>query len=238
MNILIQFPTFNRPEKFFKCFEKYIRLSSGKHQLHFNINCEQDDSQLHGYESKLYLIDKLCVEEFNHIKMSLNVENYGNKIAAINANVDSRDFDIVLCASDDMIPQVENWDDEICQAMIDNFPNLDGCVHFNDGYSNGNLITFSILGKQLYDYFGYIYHPDYKSLYCDNEFTQEVIKLGKVKYIDKIIIKHEHYAEQGNSNSGDYDLAAKKTLFYSGRDKMVFELREKYGFPKQRITND
>lgn len=237
MNILIQFPTFNRPEKFFKCFEKYVKLSSGKHKIHFNINCEESDKKLPEYESKLILIDKLS-RDYQNVSTSFNVEDYGDKISAINSHIGCRDFDIVLCASDDMIPCAEGWDDEICKAMITNFPDLDGCIYFNDGYSGDKLITFSILGKNLYYRFGYIYHPDYKSLYCDNEFTQEVKRLNKVKYIDKIIIKHEHYTQPDNSNSGDYDLAAKKTIFYSGRDKIVFHFREKIGFPKERITND
>jgi len=78
----------------------------------------------------------------------------------------------VICASDDMVPKAWGWDNEIAIAMNQHFPDLDGCVHFNDGNTDGELITFSILGKRLYERFGYIYHPDYKSLYCDNEFKK------------------------------------------------------------------
>ena len=62
--------------------------------------------------------------------------------------------------------------------------------------------------------------------------------MDKVKYIDKIIIKHEHYGEEGNVNSGDFDLAAEKTLRYAGRDGQVFQLRQSKGFPRERITLD
>ena len=138
-----------------------------------------------------------------------------------------------------MIPQVDNWDDYIVTAMMEHYPDLDGCISFDDGHADKcGLITFSILGRKLYDHFGYIYHPDYKSLYCDQEFTEEVKRLDKVTYIDKMIIKHEHYAEEGNSNSGDCDYSAKKTLYFSGRDGQVFEERKKLGFPKKRITTD
>ena len=122
--------------------------------------------------------------------------------------------------------------------MKQHFPDLDGCVHFDDGNTNGELITFSILGKKLYDHFGYIYHPDYKSLYCDDEFTQEVRSMGKEKYIDKIIISHEHYSVEGTENYGELDLAGRKTLHYSGRDQIVFNKRKELGFPRERITND
>ena len=87
----------------------------------------------------------------------------------------------------------------------------------------------------MYDHFGYIYHPDYKSLYCDDEFTQEVRSIGREKYIDKVIIKHAHYSLE---KEPQHDMATHKTLYYSGRDQMVFNKRKELGFPKHRITND
>ena len=75
-------------------------------------------------------------------------------------------------------------------------------------------------------------------MYCDNEFTQEVTRMGKVTYVDKVIIKHEHYGEEGNTKSGDHDFAAQKTLYYAGRDGQVFEHRKNLGFPKEKVTTD
>ena len=152
--------------------------------------------------------------------------------------MDNKSFDIVICASDDMVPKQYSWDQKIAEAMKKYFPDLDGCVHFDDGNTKGKLITFSIIGRKLYEEFGYIYHPDYKSLYCDDEFTQVVRAMGKEKYIDEIIISHEHYSVEGTENHGDADYAAQKTLHYSGRDQFVFNKRKELGFPKERITND
>ena len=174
----------------------------------------------------------------NTSKAKVHYDEETTKISAINDHIEPDLYDIIICASDDMIPHAEGWDNDIATAMQEHYPNLDGCVHFNDGVTDGKLITFSILGRELYKSFGYIYHPDYKSLYCDDEFTQEVMRMDKVKYIDKVIIKHEHYGEKGNSNSGDLDFSAQKTLVYAGRDGMVFEHRKQLGFPKERVTND
>ena len=62
--------------------------------------------------------------------------------------------------------------------------------------------------------------------------------MSKAKFIDKVIVSHEHYSVQGTENHGDLDLAAQKTLHYSGRDQVVFNKRKELGFPKERITND
>lgn len=236
MKILIQFPTYSRPQKFVNVLNQYVETCSDKHEIFFNINCDSDDLTMQNRNVVNQIHSTLNAK--SNVSGAIWLDKNTDKISAINDHIEGVDFDIVICASDDMIPKAWSWDIEIANAMQQHFPNLDGCVHFNDGNTNGDLITFSILGKKLYEHFGYIYHPDYKSLYCDDEFTQEVRVMGKEKYIDKIIIRHEHYGEEGNSNSGDFDASAQKTLKYSGRDQMVFERRKQLQFPKQRITND
>lgn len=234
MRILIQFPTFRRRDKFLNCLSKYVDLASGNNGLFFNINCDYHDETMNNFETmeEIYeIVDDNAV--------AINFDKNTTKIGAINANINPDSFDVLVCASDDMIPQIYGWDDEIALAMTTHFPNMDGAIHFNDGNKNADkLITLSVMGVELYKHFGYVYHPDYKSLYCDNEFTEEVYRLGQVVYVDKVIIKHEHYSIDGNSNSGDYDVAAEKTLKFSGRDGVVFGQRKQMGFPSYRITND
>lgn len=236
MKLLVQFPTFARADKFVRVLDQYVETSSDHHELFFNINCDLSD---------LSMTDPYIQERISYIlNKKINVDGTQNfdanteKISAINDHIGERDFDIVICASDDMVPKAHGWDNEIAIAMQEHFPDLDGCVHFNDGNTDGKLITFSILGKTLYDHFGYIYHPDYKSLYCDDEFTQVVRAMGKEKYIDKVIISHEHYSVEGTENYGDLDLAGRKTLHYSGRDQLIFNKRKEMGFPSHRITSD
>ena len=234
MRLLVQFPTLGRPEKFLKVLNQYVARLSTWNETFFNINCDIEDESMNNAE---------VVNEIHKI-LSKRQESRGvihfdrdtDKISAINAHVEEQSFDTVICASDDMVPQVFSWDQRIAEAMQEHFHDLDGCVHFNDGNTNGELITFSILGKKLYEYFGYIYHPDYKSLYCDDEFTQVVRAMGKEKYIDNVIITHEHYSVEGTENHGDVDFAARKTLHYSGRDQLVFNKRKELGFPRHRIT--
>lgn len=236
MNFLIQFPTLSRPEKFLSVLNKYISTCSTWNKIFFNINCDVDDDTMNNayvQERVKYLLGKR-----HEVDGVINYDKDTDKISAINANIDNKSFDVIVCASDDMVPKVYSWDQKIAQAMSENFPDLDGCVHFNDGNTNGELITFSILGRKLYEHFGYIYHPDYKSLYCDDEFTQVVKQMGKEKYIDEVIITHEHYSIEGSENHGQMDYAAAKTLHYSGRDNFVFNKRKELGFPKQRITQD
>ncbi len=238
MRFLIQFPTYKRPVKFLDCLEKYVQMASGKHSLYFNINCDLEDKQMYNGAMVQCITDIFKARGLDNISNAMNFDDNTEKISAINAHINTDIFDILLVASDDMIPVLDGWDDEIARAMEKFFPNLDGALHFDDSYTSDKLITLSIMGVALYKTFGYVYHPDYKSLYCDDEFTREVKRMGKYAYVGECVIRHEHYAEKNNSNTGDLDDTAKKTLKYAGRDEQVFQYRLSLGFPKDRVTND
>lgn len=240
-NILVQFPTLGRPKQFLEVFELYLKNLSGRHMVIFNIICDKDDLSMQA-PSVTKAIEAMVFrqqQECTHAPMyDIFFDKGTEKISAINSHIDMTHFDIVICASDDMIPYEDLWDDIIATDMETYYPELAGCITYKDGRDVGNLITFSIMGKSLYEHFGYIYHPDYKSLYCDNEFTDAVNALNSVTYIDRTLFGHEHYAEDGNRNSGKIDFAARKTLQFSGRDGIIYAKRKELGFPKERITND
>lgn len=230
MKILVQFPTLNRKKKFLECLKLYEDLSGDTNEIFFNINCDADDATMNNQQTKTDIDNTIKKNSYR-----INFLKNSNKISAINDMINV-DFDVVICASDDMIPLVQGWDKKISDSMEKFFPDLDGALHFNDGYQAEKLITLSILGKKLYDHFGYIYHPDYKSLYCDNEFTEVVYSMNKVKYIDEIIIKHEHYSIENTINTGDCDYTAHKTLHFAYSDLNTYNKRKHLNFPSERIN--
>ena len=134
-------------------------------------------------------------------------------------------WDIVLLASDDMIPVVKGYDQIIRQDMSKHFSDTDGTLWYNDG-GQSDINTLCILGKKYFDRFGYIYHPAYTSLWCDNEFTKVSQKLNKVYRSQTTIIEHAHPVYKKTN----YDpLYAKNESFYIA-DKQVFLDRESKNF--------
>jgi hypothetical protein len=153
-----------------------------------------------------------------------------SKIHAVNRDIDKIDFDwdIILLASDDMTPQVEGYDQIIKDKMKEFYSDTDGILWFNDGFQGEKLNTLCVLGKKYYERFNYIYHPDYKSCWSDNEFMEVGKILKKQTYIDSVIIKHEHpdwgYGSRdqihtNNINDYQYDLGV-----YNRRKDINFEL--------------
>jgi hypothetical protein len=208
MKLLVKFPTRCRQEQFFKTFEKYHELCENKNETFFLVSIDEDDLTMNNDE----VISKIK----NFKNTTLVIGNSKSKIHAVNRDLDTfdKDWDIVLLASDDMIPIVNSYDNIIRNNMMFNYPDGDGILWFNDGYQGNRLNTLCILGKKYYNRFGYIYHPDYKSCWSDNEFMTVGNILKKQVYIDQVIIRHEHpdwgfgekdFIHQNNINDWHHD---------------------------------
>ena len=217
MRLLIKFPTRNRPTKFLKTLDTYLRFLDDK-TTPFIITCDNDDDSM----KDDYINDYLAMHDNIKVCFGDNV----NKIAAVNADLQGVDFDIVLLASDDMIPVVKGFDTIIKNKMVQFYPDTDGILFFNDGYQGDKLNTLCILGKKYYDRFGYIYYPEYKSGYCDDEFMQVGYKLKKQTYLDEVIIKHQHPVW----GFGEQDIIHYMNSVNQQHDSTLFEQRKAINF--------
>ena len=220
MKLLIKFPTRNRKNKFFKVLKKYQNLCEDLTNTYFLITLDNDDESMSPSE-----VDQIF-RTFKNVKVIYG--NSNSKIHAINRDIELvDDWDIVLLASDDMVPKVKGYDNVIRDKMKENYPDTDGVLWFNDGHQGNKLNTLSILGKKYYERFGYIYYPEYKSVWSDNEFMMVGNLLGKQTYFDEVIIEHEHpdwgygnrdVIHQINSNNENHD----KILFMKRKENNFF----------------
>ena len=219
--LLIQFPTRERPDKFLLVAKKYIDLLHDKENWIMNVSCDEDDFTMNNPKmiKKVY---ELAPE--GHIYLNFNDNK--SKIQAVNADVDSFSWNILLLASDDMIPKEPNYDKTIRDLYKRFYPNYDGVLHFNDGYQKANLNTLCIIGYTYYCRFGYIYHPSYLSLYADDEFDLVSKHLGKKMYFDQVIIKHEH----PNLGYGENDQLYLKNGKLDAIDRKNFRDRKSINF--------
>jgi len=209
MRILVKFPTRGRKTKFLSVLKKYYDLSEDKNNIHFLISLDEDDTEMNDQHTK---------DVLGTYKNLTFIYGYSkSKIDAVNRDIEKieKEWDILLLASDDMIPQIKGYDTIIKNKMDEFFPDTDGVLWFNDGFQGDRLNTLCILGRKYYERFNYIYHPDYKSCWSDNEFMVVGNILKKQLYIDQVIIKHEHpdwgygnsdYVHNNNIKDFNYDL--------------------------------
>jgi hypothetical protein len=184
MRILVKFPIRARREKFFKTFDLYHSMAGDIHDMSFLVTCDTDDECMNNEET----LDRIR----SYRNTIVEVYDNKNKVEAINRGIPKDGYDIILLASDDMIPEMRCYDANIRAIFRTHFPDTDGVAWFNDGLQRNNLNTLCILGRKYYERFGYIYHPSYVSLWADNEFTQVSLKLKKTVYINYVIIRHCH----------------------------------------------
>jgi hypothetical protein len=217
MKILIKFPTRGRKDKFFNVLDQYYQFANNIDLIHFQITIDEDDLTMNNNE----VLDRFL--KYKNLSYNIGISN--NKIHAVNRDVVVDDCDIILLASDDMIPKVKGYDDVIRTKMNELYPNTDGVLWFNDG-NRKDLNTLCILGREYYKRFNYIYHPDYKSLWADNEFMTVANKLNKQTFIDQIIIHHEH----PDWGYGGRDVIHKLNMENDRYDMNVFLRRQSKNF--------
>jgi hypothetical protein len=218
MKILIKFPTRGRPEKFFEVLDKYYSFLSDIDKTIFQITFDEDDTLMNNNN----VIDKLK----NYKNLFYNIGISKTKIHAVNRDIIVGDWDILLLASDDMIPIKNGYDDIIRKYMIDKYPDTDGILWFNDGHQGKKLNTLCILGKKYYDRFGYIYNPKYISVWSDNEFMDVGNILEKQTYLDEVIIQHQH----PDWGFGKRDVIHTNNLVNESKDRQTYIRRKEKNF--------
>ena len=192
MRILLKCPTRSRPQKVIQTLATYMKLANNTKDIGVAVSCDDNDQSMLRNLVQEEIVRTLLPAGWSKLFFSPNT----NKIQACNANMNEIDWnwDIVVLVSDDMIPQLKGWDDVIRNHMIARFPDTNGILWFNDGHQGDKLNTLCVFGRAMYESFGYIYHPDYKSLFCDTELT-DLCKgklADKCLYVPYCIIRHEH----------------------------------------------
>lgn len=227
MRILLKCPTRSRPQKIMSTLTTYMNLANQPKLLGVAVSTDDSDTTMSRNLVHEELHRILSKTAWHHIFTSANT----SKIQACNANMNeiSWDWDIVVLVSDDMIPQIKGWDDVIRNHMLARFPDTDGILWFNDGYQGDKLNTLSIFGRKMYDRFGYLYHPDYKSLFCDTELTD--LCKGELKdrcvYIPYCVIRHEH---PGTGYAQNMDALYQHNQKFWNEDMYTYIRRKKYDY--------
>lgn len=260
MRILLKCPTRSRPQRVMETLAQYVRMANHPELLGVAISCDADDSTMtrNLVQEELQRVLRPCA--WSHIFFSPNK----GKIEACNADMSnvSYPWDIVVLVSDDMLPQVRGYDDVIRNHMRARFPDTNGILWFNDGHQGDKLNTLTIMGRAMYDSFGYLYHPSYKSLFCDTEFTDQckTTHADRTYYSPYCIIRHEHpgtgFAQKMDAlyasnqrywNQDMYNYISRKTYAYdwsiliptmTGRDATLQRLLESIREKTTRIAPD
>lgn len=153
-----------------------------------------------------------------------------SKIHAINRSIPDSGWDILVDISDDFVFTRGDFD-----MLIRHHCGPGDVLHFPEKFAEGevvkgvneSIIIMAIMGIDYYKKFGYIFHPDYKSLFCDNELTHVSQREGAYKRIEEVVFYHAHPA----AGYGKADRQTMITEAFYKQDQRTFNKRKERLFP-------
>lgn len=185
MRIIIKYATRGRASKFHECI-KNIQNTIGTDNYLIVVSIDRDDKEMMDMIVAINKMDRV---------IAYSGPPQG-KIAAINRDLNHvhEDWDLLINFSDDMRFVTYGWDGIMISHIKSVWgESLDFFAHFNDGYVGEKLPTMTIMGREYYERFYYVYAPCYRSVSCDAEAWYVARLLGKHHYFPDVLFTHDHY---------------------------------------------
>lgn len=139
---------------------------------------------------------------------------------------------VLLVIADDFHP-MEKWD-QLLREVPELWEDRETVVRVaTAGIADGSgLITLPILNRKRYEAQGYIYHPAYISMYCDDEFTAVAERDHVVVDARHILCYHDHPTTPGSKAQLDdvYHRQNAPARYKYGAALLRF--RQEQGFPR------
>lgn len=176
MKFSLVHPTRNRLERCEDAIKNWTNnfISSSGDTYEYILSCDISDSKLDEYKalSKKYganitINDNTCCVE---------AVNSGGRVAS---------GDIIILVSDDF-QSFYGWNIALSRYYIKDTPQI---FQVDDGNTD-EIITIPIMTMEAYKMLGYIYYPEYRSMYADNDLRFEAERLNIL--VDATLLKFPH----------------------------------------------
>jgi hypothetical protein len=118
----------------------------------------------------------------------VEIKEGGTCIKAWNAAAEFSRGGVLIQLSDDWIP-APHWDELILKRLNTKKSQV---LAISDGYRRDRLLCMAILTRKRYEQQGYLFHPDFESMFSDDWFTFAAYKDGVVVDAKDIIFTHDH----------------------------------------------
>jgi len=223
-------PTRGRPEKFARILRMWHELASEHNRIQslvsIDLGCSEDYMKVFALFAGRY-----DFRVFTH--------DNGKFVDATNRPVVMAGFgDIVIQIADDMEPP-PNWDLEIQQRVKYDVAHpwiLEVCDGNQRDYK-GSTQTLPIMSAAYLRECGYIYWPEYSTVYADNDFTDRARELGVNIEAWDLVFQHKHYL-YGRAEADDTYLRQNAPEAYD-LGKRVYEKRKaaRFGLPTKKTAS-
>ena len=147
----------------------------------------------------------------NHVMM----DGAGGNVAGWNAAAMKSKGQVLVQMSDDWNPPM-HWDRLILDALGD--LSKESVLAVSDGGRNDDLLCMAILTRGRFRKQGYLFHPDFFSVYSDNWFSECAFRDGVVvDYRDEITFEHLHPAFGKAEMDATYQRGNSEVAYRTGK---------------------
>lgn len=214
MLISLIHPSLGRAVQARKCYDHWMNTASGDHEYEWIVSLSKKDATLEQYYQTFTDADAVLITT-----RSKNMVEATNDIAKLCAG------QLIILVSDDMW-SCELWDTKILHKF--EMINGPGILQVSDGITVTKL-TIPIMNREAYKKLGYIYHPDYISMYADDDLRKTALQHGMYYNGTDIMIEHRHYSVNKAKMDKTYASENSRTAWKIG--EQVFFERAKNKFP-------
>lgn len=203
-------PSRGRAKKSFETTRKWIEKAGCDVEL--IVSLDNSDNELiayHGYYMNNYIL--------NDNKSVVDATNHACKFAK---------GDILIYLSDDF-DCPENWGPLVLKEFEGEerplLVKVDDCLQKFEV----PVLTIPMMNRSLYERLGYFWHPEYKSMFTDEDLYWTTRKLGALKFAPHLKFEHQHVSVGKAPDDETYRNSSKNW----DQGKAVFAKRKALGFP-------
>jgi len=213
MVISLIHPSRSRPKKAYETAKKWIDTAGV--DVKYILSLDHNDPEYKWYWNWDLNISNYIIHNDNR-----SVVEATNKAAEISKG------DILIYLSDDFDCPF-NWGLSVLKEFEgENRPLLlkvDDCLQKFDV----PVLTIPMMNRSLYERLGYFWHPEYKSMFCDEDLYWTTRKLGALKFSPHLKFEHQHVSVGKAPDDETYRNSAKNW----DQGKALFAKRKAAGFP-------
>ena len=204
-------PSRGRLERAAQAIGEWTARRSGDHSVEHILSVDTDDD-VAGYRR---------VADAAGVRLVVNANR--SVVDAANAAARTATGDVLIVVSDDFgCP--DGWDRALAEVLGDR---RDVAVLVHDGI-DGRIMTLPIVGRALYETLGYVYHPAYVSMFCDDDLTHTAAAMGRLVDARHLVFPHRHFSVGSSAPDATYARQNSNAAWWHGW--RVLEKRRANGF--------
>ena len=199
--------------------------ASDKHEIEYIMSIDVDEPDSLGYATNTKIIKES--KKFNTLVL---VNENRSIVDAVNRGAHAATGDMLVVMSDDF-ECPPNWD-YVLQTAVEFFGNSEYLIMVDDCvpvHQKLDICTLPVLSRSWFQKYGYVYYPEYFSMFCDNDMTLRAKRdhvLLDVRHL--ISFQHNHFICGRNPKDETYTRETNADAFRDG--EILLNTRVASGF--------